>query len=178
MGSARQALIIGGTGMLAGCTERLAEQGWRVALPSRRPRERQSPGVVAVRAEWSAPELFAERVADALSGPVELLVSWVHTPWREPVLRACERLLTEAAPTVEVWASASADPVRNRPEPVLARRGCHQVLLGFHRMNGRSRWLTNAEISEGVYLACLAAIAGEEPRVHAVGQLRPWSARP
>jgi hypothetical protein len=48
-----------------------------------------------------------------------------------------------------------------------------QVVLGFRADAGVSRWLTDAEISDGV----LAAIRADRA-YSVVGQVAPWSARP
>jgi hypothetical protein len=47
------------------------------------------------------------------------------------------------------------------------------VVLGFVLEAGKSRWLTNAEISDGVF----AAIAAQAPH-SIVGTVEPWSAKP
>ena len=47
------------------------------------------------------------------------------------------------------------------------------VLLGFVVETPKSRWLTNAEISNGVF----AAIASEAPHT-VIGTVEPWSAKP
>jgi len=48
-----------------------------------------------------------------------------------------------------------------------------QVVLGFKLEAGGSRWLTNAEISDGV----LEAVRTDRAYT-IVGQAEPWSARP
>jgi hypothetical protein len=48
-----------------------------------------------------------------------------------------------------------------------------QVVLGFQIEGGRSRWLTDAEISEGV----LEAVRLDRP-YSVVGVTEPWNARP
>ena len=49
----------------------------------------------------------------------------------------------------------------------------HQVILGFMRTSSGSRWLRNAEISQGV----LGAIASKKP-LSIVGTIEPWDERP
>ena len=48
-----------------------------------------------------------------------------------------------------------------------------QIVLGFVLGEGRSRWRTDAEISDGVYSAAQSPDA-----LHVVGIIDPWSRRP
>lgn len=177
-----QALVIGGTGMLTGCVTRLVADGWAVVTPSRRRRTWPAPGATWVFGEWSRPAELAEHAGAALTGPAGLLVAWVHSPHRQPVLRAVGGLLAPRAPVVEVLGSAGRDPSVLRVDPVLDGHPAHRVVLGFRRLSGGgTRWLTNEEIGAGVYEAARAALTdrtAESPRVHEVGELRPWRDRP
>ncbi|RNL86050.1 hypothetical protein [Halostreptopolyspora alba] len=168
-------LVIGGTGMLAGTVRGLAARGWELVVPSRR-----RPGFVEhsenvrwVRGEWADPAELAGAVTREGSASCELLVAWVHTPHRESVLRAVEPLLTPHAPVVEVWASATRDPLATLP-PAALDHPTHRVVLGYERSENSVRWLTDTEISEGVLAATFAALTGAPPTVHEVGALRPW----
>src|SRR5262245_22507734 len=109
--AARRALVLGGTGMLAGVATALLDDGWYVVLPSRR-----RPGTPAtngdgrgahwVKADWTMPDVLADAARDALGGPADLLVAWVHREVRTGVLRAVVPLLAPRAPVVEVHGSA------------------------------------------------------------------------
>ncbi|QVQ52842.1 hypothetical protein J4H86_03180 [Spiractinospora alimapuensis] len=169
------AVVVGGTGMLAGVVESLAGRGWSVVVPSRRGWRGAPPhGVRWVRGEWSDAEALASSVRAVIPGPVELLVAWVHTPHRGPVLRAFTALLARSAPVVEVWGSAGADPLATLPEPTLPAHPTHQVVLGYARAASGPRWLTDAEIADGVASATERAFSGSPPGVHEVGTVRPW----
>jgi hypothetical protein len=228
----RRAVIVGGTGMLAGVAAELVREGWHVVLPSRRyapiPAEndidravgpdgvhRQALWVEAdwsqprdlaertgralggpadndidravgpdgvhrqalwVEADWSQPRDLAERTGRALGGPADLLVGWVHREHRGPVLAALGPLLRPAAPVVEVHGSAAADPLGGRPDPSLPGHPTQQVVLGFLPTERGTRWLTHAEIVEGVLDAVRRAVDGKAPAVHQVGQFRSWPA--
>lgn len=175
---ARRALVLGGTGMLAGVATALLDDGWYVVLPSRR-----RPGMPAtngdgrgahwVKADWTMPDALADAARDALRGPADLLVAWVHREVRASVLRAVLPLLAPDAPVVEVHGSASANPVGGCPDPILADHPTQQVVLGYVRHAGRTRWLTHQEISTGVLDAVKRALAGKSPHVHQVGEFRP-----
>jgi NAD(P)-dependent dehydrogenase (short-subunit alcohol dehydrogenase family) len=181
--SGKRALVLGGTGMLAGCAEALVADGWHVVLPSRRyapipATDSAGDGddhrkALWVQATWSEPDALAAGAARALGGPADLLVAWVHGTERVSVLRAVAPLLAPGAPVVEVHGSASANPVGGCPDPVLDGHPTQQVVLGFVRHAGRTRWLTHQEISAGVLDGVRRALAGKKPAVHQVGEFRP-----
>jgi NAD(P)-dependent dehydrogenase (short-subunit alcohol dehydrogenase family) len=178
-----RALVIGGTGMLAGCAATLVADGWHVVLPSRRyapiPDLTQSLGDPArkalwVEADWSQPRELAARAERALGGKADLLVAWVHSTARPSVLRAVAPLLAPDAPVVEVHGSSSANPVGGCPDPIIEDHPTQQVVLGFVMQHGRTRWLTHAETSEGVLDAVRRALEGKPPGVHQVGEFRTY----
>jgi hypothetical protein len=175
---ARRALVLGGTGMLVGVVEALLDDGWHVVLPSRR-----RPGAPVangharsatwVKADWTVPAELTEAAREALQGPADLLVAWVHREVRTGVLRAVAPLLKPGAPVIEVHGSASANPIGGCPDPILDGHPTQQVVLGYVRHAGRTRWLTHEEISAGVLDAVRRALAGKPPHVHQVGEFRP-----
>ena len=177
----KRALVLGGTGMLAGCAEALVAEGWHVVLPSRRyapipANDGDGNGhrkALWVEATWSEPAALADGAARALGGPADLLVAWVHRTERISVLRAVAPLLAPGAPVVEVHGSASANPVGGCPDPVLEDHPTQQIVLGFVRHAGRTRWLTHQEISAGVLDGVRRALAGKPSAVHQVGEFRP-----
>jgi NAD(P)-dependent dehydrogenase (short-subunit alcohol dehydrogenase family) len=176
--TARRALVLGGTGMLAGVAAALLDDGWRVVLPSRRrptlpATNGHSRSAFWVKADWTAPSTLAEAASEALDGKAELLVAWVHREVRASVLRAVAPLLAPGAPVVEAHGSASANPVGGCPEPILPDHPTQQVVLGYVRHAGRTRWLTHQEISAGVLDAVHRALDGRPPHVHQVGEFRP-----
>jgi hypothetical protein len=181
----RRALVIGGTGMLAGCAAALVADGWHVVLPSRRyapipdktSNGEESRKALWVEADWAHPRELAARAEKALDGKADLLVAWVHTAVRPGVLRAVGPLLAPGAPVVEVHDSSSANPVGGCPDPVLADHPTQQVVLGYVRQHGRTRWLTHAETAEGVLDAVHRALDGRPPGVHQVGEFRPYPIR-
>ncbi len=77
---------------------------------------------------------------------------------------------------VHVLGSASRDPATLGSEaPRRQHRVRYQrVLLGFVVEQGRSRWLTDAEICAGA----LAAVDDPAADPYVVGQVEPWSAHP
>ena len=128
-----------------------------------------------VPADWSDPDGLAERAGRALSGPVELLVAWVHSEHRPAVLRAVEPLLAPDAAVVEVHGAAAVDAFGGYPDPVLPRHPTQQVVLGFMPVGSTSRRLSHEEITDEVLAAVERALGGRAPGVYQVGEPRPWS---
>jgi hypothetical protein len=164
----RTALVLGGTGMLAGCVSHLVAREWRVVLPSRRQplTADDGPGRAArasisrghrptwVRADWAQPALLASEVEDELDGhQADLLVAWVHDSYRVGVLNAVRHLLAEGAPVVEVY---TGSPV---PDPVLPNP-TQQVLLAHFTHDATVR--TNRAVLEAVG----RALEGRAPSLH------------
>lgn len=195
----RRALVLGGTGMLAGVTSWLVGQGWHVVVPSRRyspiacdsfepdtdppeiPERRRPDGqgrpvagrALWVQAGWERPDELARSASRALGGPAELLVAWVHGAYRAPVLEAVGHLLTPDAPVVEVHGDAGVDPLRGLPDPALPEHPTQRVVLGYVRDHGSTRWLSHPEIVQGVLAAVRRALDDRPLIDHQVGDPRP-----
>jgi len=184
--SDRRALVLGGTGMLAGLASWLVRDGWLVVLPSRRysplPDVDQGPSeshgkALWVEARWERPLRLARDAAKALGGPADLLVCWVHGGYRLSVLDAVAPLLADGAPVVEVHGESVGDPLRKLSEtvsPLLAGHPMHQVVLGYVREGTQTRWLTHTEVVDGVLVAVKRALEDAPVTEHHVGELKPW----
>ncbi len=202
-GERGHALVVGGTGMLAAATLALARDYRVVSVIARNrdrlqdlaARLHRPPGgeQAAGGGPWSGiinpialdyRDTAALRAAlqDAVRqhGPIELAVCWIHrtAPAAPAVVAAFTGTPERPGRFFHVQGSVAADPARAEPGqraaleqagPILYR----EVILGFVIEEGRSRWLTHREISEGV----LEAIRADRPRF-IVGTVRPWSARP
>jgi hypothetical protein len=170
-------LIVGGTGMLSGLTRALAGDGGRLSLLSRH--ASAFPGVDGFDCDYYDEAGFraALDAATARAGPIDLAVAWFHT-----LQLPAPRLLAErvSGRLFQVLGSATADP-SHRERLAMARAvaadfplcAVRQIVLGFRIEAGRSRWLTDDEISGGV----LDAVRSD--RAHTIiGQVEPWPARP
>jgi len=196
----RRALILAGTGMLAGIAENLTRDGWHVVLPSRRyhPLDCETrPGAAALRAlrrpghrptrpgalrpwsggraiwveaHWDRPRELAAKAGSALRGPADLLVAWVHEEYRRSVMGAVESLLADDAPVVEVRNGSGEFAP---PDPLLTQHPTQLVQLGTVSAYDAHRSLPHAEITEGVLDAVHRALAGAPTATHQVGQARP-----
>lgn len=176
------ALIVGGSGMLAGLARALLDHGDTVSVLARNEARIRAiaPSIHPLICDYNdADAVKAALGADrAAHGSPDLLIAWIHG--RAPELR--RRLAEAVAPGglfVQVLGSAHGDPTRPDRLDAMKRAAdglpvtYQAVVLGFMVEAGGSRWLTNAEISAGVFSALKS---GSSPA--SVGTLRPWSARP
>ncbi len=182
-------LVIGGTGMLAGAAQYLAQYTNVMTVVARTPASLArlqsllqdcASALNLVAQDYNDSAGFCKVIADAvrLHGVPERVLVWVHNdaPARELAeqLAACGKRFS----FFHVLGSASASPAGN----LLAQRSAfdrhpllayHQIILGFVPEGSGSRWLHNGEISAGT----IAAITAGLP-TYVVGVVQPWSARP
>ncbi len=156
-------LVLGGSGMLAGFSERLVTDGHKVRVTGRRSRTTGQLFVEGV--DWTTPDAFVDLVQTARPDAV---VAWVHRAGTPALIRLAGHLAD--VPFVQVRGSAAGSPDAE-PSPIDGHPGgLTEVILGY--MSG-PRWLTDVEISNGVYKAWLS----RGPR-QIVGQIVPWEGRP
>lgn len=190
-GNPPHALVVGGTGMLREATLGLVRQGYVVSVVARRQARLDAlvqaaaglPGAIhPIALDYRETGTLTARLAEARDrhGPFELAVIWIHSTAPAAPLAVARLVGTPDRPGryFHVLGSATADP--SRPDPdrqaafaALPNIRYREVILGFVREGGRSRWLTNEEISAGV----LAAVAADQPR-YIVGTVDPWHLRP
>lgn len=148
------ALVVGGTGMLAGLTRALAARGHGVTVVARRPAA-VGPGVLQLALDYRDTELLRRELERVVRerGPIELAVAWIHTDAPEAPRVAAEAI-ADGGRLVQVFGGRvwPLDPV---PEHIRYE----QVRLGGVREPTGFRWLTDREISDGV----LAALDAGEP---------------
>ena len=179
------ALVIGGSGMLAGVCLWLAREGHRVTVIGRDRRKLdrlsgQNSRISGVSADYSQSAAFSETLNELMKqrGPAGLVVAWIH--------HSEERVIAQTADAIRLaggadfaWhlyhvlgSSSNLDEIL-RSVPVPESCCYHQVQLGFVIEGDRSRWLTHEEISGGV-IECIR----HHHRRHVVGTLEPWDRRP
>ncbi|MEU1476216.1 hypothetical protein [Streptomyces sp. NPDC005760] len=173
------ALVVGGTGMLSGTVQALADQGCTTAVLARRPGPPARTGpVVAVPVDYTDPAALKDALFKAVrdTGRFRLAVLWVHTPAQASAYGVIAQALTDDALVVEVLGSAAAAPSAppaTAPAPFHGHR-YRRVVLGFaDGDDGTTRWLSHREISEGVTAALRTP---EDLRI--IGRVRPWTDRP
>jgi hypothetical protein len=170
------ALVVGGSGMLAGCCRKLLSISKTVTVMARSETRIKAiaPGVVPLVCDYDTDEAIAS-LSDLSP---DLVVAWIHG--RMPAFRrALAAHVRPGGCFVQVLGSAHGDP--SRPERLEEMKAVvkdlplryQPVVLGFAVERGVSRWLTDDEISEGVF----AAILDDAP-ISIVGKVTPWSAKP
>ncbi|MCL6455036.1 MAG: short-chain dehydrogenase [Alicyclobacillus sp.] len=173
-------LTIGGTGMLLGATKWLLKQGHTVSVVSRRA-EQVCRGDWAVNThpisvDYRHTQELRGRISQALSlyGPVELAVLWIHSDAPDAFSVIADEVSRAATAPWRLF-HVRGSMAHVHPESPSVPLNCRyrQVILGFVRETGTSRWLTHEEISDGL----VRAITADCERL-IVGALEPWADRP
>jgi len=180
------ALLLGTTGMLSAAARHAAAQAEKCVIVSRNA-ESFSFGDPALDAKCLALSLSYEDEPALLAAleehaPFSLALTWIR-PRAELLRAALDALVAPGGLLVEVMGSRSilagpdgepsiaslrADALAHQPDMTYA-----QVVLGFMRENGVSRWLNHEEISA----AAIAQMEMPLPR-RIAGMLEPWDERP
>lgn len=169
----KHALVIGGSGMLAGTVLWLAEVGYHVSIIGRdaekmsRLTEQASARLSAILVDYRDELRLKEalRRSIAIHEDFDLVVAWIHSDAAD-ALPCMLSALHEGTDVFHVLGSrANSSDVKNGltiPEVVRY----HQVQLGYQVEKGERRWLTHEEIAGGV----VEAIHGNKT-YHVVGMI-------
>ncbi|MFF2529317.1 short-chain dehydrogenase [Brevibacillus sp. NPDC058079] len=180
---AKEALVIGASGMLIEVSRWLARQGYQVTVLGRDPVKLRS-----VRDGSTHPESFhmlpqdyhqTESLREAMAvlvekrGPMDVVVAWIHST----APHALSVIVEELSRPEKHWQLlhvCGSGAWRNPPiEPTSEVCIYRRVVLGFTCTGEHSRWLTNDEIAVGV----IDALQATERQI-IVGQVEPWEKRP
>jgi len=184
------ALVIGGTGMLRKASVAIARKSSVLTAVARTRASLQALaqdiGELSAHQQyyldldWDDQDEFLAALSRHLSkrDPPSLVVAWLHNPSLGPRIANALSTPRSACEFFQILGSAGRGPTSQAAElkNQVDRRAdlaYHQVILGFKRDGGHSRWLTNDEISEGV----LDAISAKLP-TYVIGTVTPWSGRP
>jgi NAD(P)-dependent dehydrogenase (short-subunit alcohol dehydrogenase family) len=157
---AMHALVVGGSGMLAGLCRSLAEDGWQVTVVGRDRAKlaRASSGdpcIHPLSANYEEIVSFAAALGEAAAarGPIALAVCWIRSWAPQSLLAAAAAVASggffHVLGSQASYASAAAISEMKRRQDLRYR----QIQLGAVDDGERRRWLTNEEISAGVYAA-------------------------
>ena len=171
-------LIVGGSGMLTGLARQLCDHADHVSVMARNEKRIRaiSSQIEPIACDYNDGVALSEALG-MIAAP-DLVVAWIHG--RAPhARRALAERIADDGRFVQVLGSAHGD--RAHPERLAEMQNIaeglpidHQtVLLGFIVENGKSRWLTNTEISDSVF----AAIQSDAAQT-LIGTVEPWSAKP
>lgn len=167
----KHALVIGGSGMLAGTALWLAEVGYHVSIIGRdaekmsRLTEQASARLSAILVDYRDDLRLKEALQRSIviHGDFDLVVAWIHSDAADALPCVLSALRGGTDVFHVLGSRANSSGVRNRL--TITEDVCyHQVQLGFQVVNGERRWLTHEEIAGGV----VEAIQGNKT-YHAVG---------
>ncbi|WP_339249312.1 short-chain dehydrogenase [Sporosarcina sp. FSL W8-0480] len=178
MMNSNHALVIGGTGMLAGVTTFLANRGYSVSVIGRtaakleRLKTESPPNMIfPIQVDYYSNALFSEvEKAIAERGPFGLIVSW--TPNYPALEQICE-MNGNAISFRLIHVKGSRRYFEDEEIRVSTNCVYEKVFLGFVKEEGSSRWLTHEEIAGGVIEQI---VNKKDERI--IGQLHPYSERP
>lgn len=181
----KHVLVVGGTGMLAGVSLWLLDNGYHVSILARNAGRMKSliertglkscvtPILVDYHNEYELRKKVKATIKQ--NGDIDMVVAWIHSTAE----RALELIVKEVSANENKWelfhilgSSSDADKIK-RKRPLADSYFYHQVQLGFIDEGSHSRWLTNEEISKGV----IEAVKKKE-KLLTIGQIEPWERRP
>lgn len=180
---AREALVIGASGMLAEVARWLAKEGWQVTVVGRDRQKLEqvrngalNPGSVHLLAlDYGQTETLRAAMAELVAsrGPMELVVAWIHQTAPDALATVLAELSRPKQP-FRLYHVCGSRAWKNPPAVHVPTTCAYQrVILGFVCEGEDARWLTNAEIANGVIRAI-----GEKAAQAIVGQVEPWERRP
>jgi len=172
-------LVVGGTGMLAGVTTWMAEQGHVVSVVSRTGSlfgDLTTGEVNSITVDYHHTSMPRQRIAEAISahGPIQLAVFWIHSDAPDAFRVISDEIAKHEEALWRLF-HVRGSAAHLHPEPPQVPSNClyRQVILGFVMEDNGARWLTHGEISGGV----IEAIQNDRVR-SIVGTLEPWEKRP
>lgn len=174
-------LVIGGTGMLKDVCLWFADNGYIVSVIGRSPRKHNHllaasayPELInSLVVDYTNHFLLERQMRDAMEnyGPFSIVVSWISTL---PTLEIINDIVSEQRSSWKLYQVKGSkryfeDDFLDVPSNCKHR----SIYLGFVLEGNASRWLTNAEISQGVIKGV------EEDAIDSiVGVLHPYEKRP
>ncbi|MBO0603096.1 short-chain dehydrogenase [Sporosarcina sp. E16_3] len=172
------ALVIGGTGMLAGVCIHLAREDYSVSVIGRTLSKFkrlivESPpnSIFPLTTDYDTDDVYVEiNKAIRERGPFDLIISW--TPNYSMLERICE-MNPGKSPFRLVHVKGSGRYFQDEPIRIPSLCSYRKVFLGFVKEESGSRWLTLDEIANGVIKQIET---NEEVRI--IGQIHPYKARP
>ncbi|WP_026583915.1 hypothetical protein [Bacillus sp. J33] len=180
----KHALIIGGTGMLKYVAEWLTREGYKVSVSGRTiekfidafgSRNKSESRIAFIQADYYCCDSFASQIQEAIrqGGNVGLCICWMRSD-AEKSFEWLKSYLGRSDNPVQLYEVKGSHASRERfTSSKINNLKWNRVILGFKREKGRSRWLTDQEISEGVMNAIKK---GKE--LYIAGEVEPWDQRP
>ena len=178
----KHALVIGGTGMLARASVWLSENGYHVSVIGRNAEKMQvlldenPTRMTPVMVDYTNLVELVDQLRRIQNehGPIELVVAWIHSTGQH-VLPCLIESFSHSQPWKLFQVSGSSSNLQEIKDrlAIPTHVSYHQIQLGFKTESGISRWLTHAEISNGVIQSIL-----EEKPEQVIGIIEPRENRP
>jgi hypothetical protein len=172
------ALVIGGTGMLAGVCLYLARKDYSVSVIGRtlskfKRLKVESPpnSLFPLMTDYDTDDVY-DNIKEAIRerGPFDLIISW--TPNYSVLEHICE-MNTGDTPYRLFHVKGSRRYFDDKPIRFPNQCNYRKVYLGFVMEDSGSRWLTHEEIANGV----IKQIVNDDEE-GIIGQILPYEARP
>lgn len=159
----KNALVVGGTGMLSNVSLWLGRKGYRVYVIGRNSEKmnrliKKSPSkslITPILVDYRNEAELRENLNSfkKKNGEIDLVVAWIHSIAEN----ALDLIIKEFSNSNNhkwilfhiLGSNANLEEIKNNIN-ILEDCQYHQIQLGYIRENGYSRWLTNEEISNGV----------------------------
>ncbi|MCB0728004.1 MAG: short-chain dehydrogenase [Ignavibacteria bacterium] len=184
------ALIVGGTGMLAGVTDYFTQHGYTVSVIARNPaglnkliESKSEHGFInPVKVDYTDYYSLEERLRSAIDnyGEIETAVCWIHSTAPEAPYIIADVLNDQSIKCkyFHVLGCEETDPEKTIPDikftfERFVNLKYKKIILGFVIDDESTRWLTNTEISNGVTDAII-----NERDSYIVGKVEPWDDHP
>lgn len=177
----KHVLVIGGTGMLAGLSSTLADEGILVSVIGRN-EERHNDvkrmtvhpeNIISLVIDHSHHLTLKEQLMKTMeeNGPIDTIVAWVES------FATLQYIVNYVSITAERFTLFHVRGSRRyfEDEELMVPFNClhRKVYLGFVMNDLGSRWLTNEEISSGVLHA-----VKHDLKTSVVGTIEPYEKRP
>ncbi len=180
----KNALVVGGTGMLSNVSLWLVHKGYYVAVIGRDSNKmnsliKKSPNISLfepILVDYRNEEVLREnlRSFQKKNGKIDLVVAWIHSIAENALNIIIDEISKNNRQLILFHILGSnADLEKIKDNLKLDSCQYHQVQLGFIRENGYSRWLTNKEISDGI----INSIMNDKP-LNIIGLSGPKEQRP
>jgi NADP-dependent 3-hydroxy acid dehydrogenase YdfG len=180
----KNALVVGGSGMLAKTSLWLASNDYVVSVVGRNVNKLsrltdKSENIFPVAVDYTNYIDFRAAIHESITinGAYDLVVAWIHTNGGK-VLNIISNevgLVSEKEWNLYhvIGSRGNLNEIKERIHGSLEKCRYHQIQLGFIIEHNHSRWLKNDEISSGVINAIQT-----EAESSLVGTLTPWDKRP
>lgn len=168
-GDQADALVLGGTGMIAGASSEMSRHDMRVWTPSRRG---PAPlGCHWFEFDWRLPMALSADLQSRIRGKLAVLLVWVHYPYRIQIWNIVDNFVSDDTAIIDIWSHAGA-----RPEEARHLRSAppHSHIILGRGGPRRDRWLSDVEISDGAIAAVMKARLKEStPKLTVIGSIDP-----